>query len=1114
MKTKNLRHQVHGGAVALLAASTLPFSAQIVAQDGLIEQVIVTGSRISRDSNLTGALPVQSLNADDIRMSGEFSISDVVNDIPALMTSITSEQSIDAPAGFDDGANVLNLRGLGSARTLVLVDGRRHVGGLQGSSSVDIGSIPMPLVERVEVLTGGASAVYGADAVTGVVNFILKDDFEGIEVDANYGLSGDGDGEQSSLSVVFGENFDNGRGNVTVAVDIRNDDGLRMGERSNGGLIGSARDWVNPDRRFQQGEIGAGTPNFAQYYNYFNTGLTDFGLAIPSADGFIADYTDAFGSAPSLSAAETALINRAAGAPQRAVLPGRTFPFTSGYGMIIPGNGYTFDGFDPEVAIDLNANGRPDCLDSWTGYNAVFGAASFGVIGGCWNINQDGSYSVVQDGLVASATQGFGGDSFNVYANDQFDILLPDEKLTVNLLSHYDLTDQTTLFGEFKYVTQDTDTDSRPNSFWDLIPGFSDNPYLPSFIQDVANATGAVHTTVDPIFFDANRTTERDTYRVVAGLEGELDNGWSWEISANYGRYEQEINRTGQLITDRWYAATDAVTDPATGQPACRVDVDPTAPALDNPFSIPSYDPGYFSFTPGAGQCVPLNIWAGQPGISSDAAAWVTTNTWDELEIEQTVFAASLTGDTADFVSLPGGPIGFATGIEWREEQSSAKFDPFQLGVIPTGSPFAAGTLLEEHSGNSNLVFRPQLSNKNERGEYDTTDIFVEVSMPLLSDAPFARELTLDAAGRWSDYSTIGSTTSWKTNLVWAPISDLAFRGGVSQAVRAPNITELFGPEIGATFRPADPCDAAQINALAAGDPGLAANYQANCVADLQSFGLNPFDANGVYNFADPLTASFGGVAGGNRNLTEETADTTTYGLVYQPDFLEGFSFTIDYWEIEIDDAISAVTGQDIADGCYQGAALNNNFCSLLSRNQDSGSAQFGGFNFIRSTDINFAKLETSGIDLIASYDFAIGAHNFGVSVQGTEVNELDFYTNPSDLNEVNPELGEVLRPEMAGNVYLRWDYRDLSVSFQSQYMDEMLLSFVEIETAETLYGDAVFMEETWLHDISASYNFNDDITFYGGIRNLTEEDPFSTDRAFPASPRGRMFFLGGTYRL
>ena len=145
MKTKTLRRTMRGGAAALLAATTIPFAQNALAQE--IEEVIVTGSRIARDSNLTGALPVQSITADDIRSSGEFSLSDVVNDVPALLQSVTGEQSIDAAAEFADGSNVLNLRGLGAERTLVLVDGRRHVGGLSGTSAVDIGSIPQALVE-------------------------------------------------------------------------------------------------------------------------------------------------------------------------------------------------------------------------------------------------------------------------------------------------------------------------------------------------------------------------------------------------------------------------------------------------------------------------------------------------------------------------------------------------------------------------------------------------------------------------------------------------------------------------------------------------------------------------------------------------------------------------------------------------------------------------------------------------------------------------------------------------------------------------------------------------------------------------------------------------------
>ncbi|MEN7342008.1 MAG: TonB-dependent receptor plug domain-containing protein, partial [Pseudomonadota bacterium] len=541
-------------ALAAVAATAMP--ADVNAQSEEIEEVVVTGSRIQRDPNTIAAQPVQSISSEDIKLSGEFSIADVVNDIPALLSSTTSEQSIDS--AFADGANVLSLRGLGVNRTLVLVDGRRHVAGVSGTAAVDVGSIPMGLVERVEVLTGGASAVYGADAVTGVVNFILKDDFEGFQIDASRGISNEWDGDQTTLSALWGKNFDNSRGNISVAVDYRRDEGLRVNERGgDSAFIGSGRDWVNPAKRFQQGDIDPSTmPNFAQYYNFDNTGLTDFGLPVPGTDAdFITAFTDAFGAAPTLTAAEQAFIAAAAAAPQRAVLPGRTFPFTSGYGYIIPGNPFTFAGFDPETPIDLDGNGRPDCLDSFTGYNSVFGAESFGVVGGCWNVTAGGQYRPVQDGLVSGNFQGFGGDSFNTIQQDNGLILLPDEKLTVNLVGRYDLTDTMTAFGEVKYSTSETSNEGQPSSFWDLLFGAPDNPFLPDFIQPIADANGGVAITIDPIGLGEGRIeTERDTVRLVAGLEGEFSNGWRYEVSANYGRFEQNTFNSNALINDRFLA--------------------------------------------------------------------------------------------------------------------------------------------------------------------------------------------------------------------------------------------------------------------------------------------------------------------------------------------------------------------------------------------------------------------------------------------------------------------------------------------------------------------------------------------------------------------------------
>ena len=1117
-------HAIILGSFAVIGLS-LGAGSAFAQEEEVIEEIHVTGSRLARDPNLTGALPVQTVGAQEIQQSGEFSIVDVVNDVPALLMSITSEQSIDAAAEFDDGANVLNLRALGAERTLVLVDGRRHVGGLQGTSAVDVGSIPMRLVERIEVLTGGASAIYGADAVTGVVNFIMMDNFEGFNVDASYGISADGDGGQTAITATWGTNFAGDRGNFVASVDYRVDDGVKAHERPGqialrSGIrnaFGTGDDWVNPDLRFQLGEITGSTPLFEQYFNYGNTGLINYGLAIPTAADFVADYNVEFGAAiteADLSAAELDLIARAGSAPQRASLPLRTFPFTSGYGYVANGNAFTFAGFDPDEAVDLNGNGVPDCQDSFYGYNSVFGRASFGAIGGCWNVAEDGTYAPVVDGLVGADFQGFGGDSANVYWGPLFDILLPDDKISVNLMAHYDVSDSATVFGEVKYVESETSSYGSSNSFWDLLPGYPDNPFLPAFLQPIAAATGAVGMTYDPLAFDTYNFTDRETVRGVVGIEGEFSNEWGYEISVNYGRNELTVTNTNAMINDRFFAALDAVTDPVTGQPACRVDVDPAAPAVNTPFEIPAYEAGYFSFTPGTGQCVPLDIWNGRTGVTQDAADFVTRDVWNKTVIDQFVLSAFITGDTADWFELPAGAIDFAFGAEYRDESSDATFDPWQLGIIPAGSILPAGSNINDVSANTNLIFRPQLANRNEPGSYDVIDVFVEASIPLLTDKTFARELTVDFAARFSDYSTIGQTTTWKTNLIWAPADSLAFRATYSEAVRAPNITELFGPTIGVNPRPADPCDVAQINAIRADNATLANNIEANCIADFATIGFDPTDGMGNYNFADPLSASFSGTSGGNINLTEESAETLTVGLVFQPDFLEGLSFTLDYWDISIDDAIESVSDQNIVDGCYQGAMLNLAFCDLFDRNSDPASAQYGGFLFLRRTTLNFAKVETDGIDFSVKYQWEMGAHGFDVTAQGTVVNDINLFQNPLDLTEINPELTEERRPELAGNIFLNWSYGDWQVGWQSQYLDQMLLEGIESETAMTLYGPIALKDEFWIHDINARYNWNDDVMIYGGIKNVGDDSPFITNASYPASARGTFYFIGVDWQI
>jgi len=178
-----------------LGASGIAFSQELNQEDEAdVEVVSITGSRIPSDPNINSSVPLQSIDQNDIKRSGELNLADIVADIPALVSSLTAENST-------TGANQLDLRGLGGERTLTLVNGRRHVAGFRGTSAVDIGTIPRALVERVEVTTGGGSAVYGADAVTGVVNFILKDDFEGVQIDLQGGKPFETGGETSGLDI-------------------------------------------------------------------------------------------------------------------------------------------------------------------------------------------------------------------------------------------------------------------------------------------------------------------------------------------------------------------------------------------------------------------------------------------------------------------------------------------------------------------------------------------------------------------------------------------------------------------------------------------------------------------------------------------------------------------------------------------------------------------------------------------------------------------------------------------------------------------------------------------------------------------------------------------------
>jgi outer membrane receptor protein involved in Fe transport len=1031
-RTRGFRTSILAGA-SLAALIAAPGFAQETTDDAgearAQDRIVVTGSRIARDPNLTGSTPVQSLDAEAIRSSGELNIADIVNDIPALISSLTADNSV-------TGANSLNLRGLGGERTLTLVNGRRHVAGFRGTQAVDTGTIPRALVENVEVTTGGASAIYGADAVTGVVNFILKDDFEGFELNTRAGISGEGDAENYAVDAVCGRNFHSGRGNVVMGLTWERDSELAMGDRDWSRDNGIATVETNPD--------------------------------------FLTDPT----------------------APRRAIVNDPRFWLTSQEGSIAPGFGGRGTTY-----VDINGNSIADCQESEGG--------RVGFLAGCWLTNPDGTVRVNQDGTVLNGLWGIGGDGGRVNFNR--DSLLPQtDRQVVNLNSNYDITDNFRVFFEAKYVNARSEFFEEQDSFYDTLFIRPDNAFIPSQLDPVVAVTGGLLLTQDPLDWSDNNPSiyTRETLRFVGGFQWEPVQGHTIEVSINDGTFRQESDTTG-LYLDRVFAAIDAVETPG-GDIVCRSDLDPNASyeidyfAGGNGFANGSFSSDrYYSFTPGDGQCQPLNPF-GTYSASAAAQNFVTSDLNDSLQVEQTVFSVSATGAFDVLGFFLDDAIGYAAGAEYREESSNNKLDPLTLGILPGGTSFTPGALVSTVDPFLNSFTSIDNTQQfNTRGSYDVSDVYAEIQVPIFRDRPFARDLTLDAAIRFADYSTVGDATTWKVGGTWAPVSDISFRATLSEAVRAPNISELFDPKlpifVNAT---ADPCDPGNVG----GGPNPS-QREANCITDLQAAGV-PLsqiqDGGGNYIWANPLTGRFSGVSGGNPNLDVETAETFTIGAVFTPTFIEGLSLTVDYWDITIEDAISSVDAGDILDGCIDSSnypALD--FCNAFTRRAD------GGLNFLESGQINFARLEASGYDFAINYGFDIGANGFGVSLVGSHQEKLNRFFNPLDSADVNPDLEEVQLPELSGNLTVSWDRGPWRAALRSTYQSRQFAT--GIQDFDDL-GPAGFFDEVYIFDANMNYEFSDAMSFYGGINNIADEEPFATQTAWPVGPRGRFFFFGATY--
>ena len=446
-------------------------------------------------------------------------------------------------------------------------------------------------------------------------------------------------------------------------------------------------------------------------------------------------------------------------------------------------------------------------------------------------------------------------------------------------------------------------------------------------------------------------------------------------------------------------------------------------------------------------------------------------------KIQQHVVSGSISGDFGQFFELPGGPVGFALGGEYRKEKS--RFVPDEL--------LQQGALAD---------FSVQLP---ESGSFDVKEIFGELSAPILKNVPFAYNLTVGAALRLSDYSTIGKTTTWKVDGTYAPIPDITFRGTWSEAVRAPNITELFAPMNGGFSFISDPCDPVYI------DEGT--QYRvANCQATLAAAGLTPDQIASFNPENDPqATVSLPGNSGGNRNLREETARTWTAGVVLRPQFIPGLIASFDWYDIKLKNAINTPTAEELAELCVDQPTLDNVYCQNITRAQ--GTGYVAGY-FVQPQ--NVASFRTAGADMKLNYSFDTAkAGRFNISLVGGYLNKLEFIPTPGA--EVDVDRLEAYYPKWNATGDITWKLDKLTVNYgvswfskTRRYTTEQLDANPDI--AEPKYQ---WYKEKWQHDLYVAYDVDERFRFYVGANNLFDQQPSIASSNYPVSYVGRYMYAG-----
>jgi outer membrane receptor protein involved in Fe transport len=897
-----------------------------------VESVTVSSSRIM-SSGFDAPTPTTVINADELIKQANTNVFVTVTQLPSLMGSTGSSVGNGGSSNGVNGFSALNIRGVGTQRNLVMIDGERVIP-TSTQGIVDISQFPSMLLQRVDVVTGGASASWGSDAVSGVVNFILDKKFEGFKMNLNGGITTYADDPQAQVQFAAGTSFMGGRAHFEMSGEFTSEAGVNS-------AVG-ARKWYQNPQQLQQFTAAQCQPN-----------------GCPGGSPMWINGNN-----------------------------GKNALWAYG-GLITRG---------PLQGTQFGANGAPSQFDYGFGYNGLPATPArapantpnplFGQPGQAQFLNPTGTNAINNcsgggycfGGDLAGNQTGYGAMVARLVRGNAF------------ARAAYDITPEIEIYGTVMYsevVTWDKPTQSFFKS--DNLPIGCDNPFLPTSIAsacsasangiagqagagayapsatDLANGPGGgvinplttngfvngftngkmTYGALNSVLQNVENYNNRTMRRYVIGSDGVFnlfDIDWNFKVYAEHGEVDYHNTLENILVTPYYNAAIDAVQ--VTGA---------------NQASFPGVPVGSVICRSVAARsvgCQPLNI-IGTTGASPAARTFVQglnqdgsssgangRDPWQIVNSRQEVFDAGVSGDVFENWA---GKVSVATGFQYREEYFQAQTDCASRGNCanevfggvkygPAGNPLLnassqPGVLPPANPNWYAGNFQPA------RGIFHEWEAFLETNVPLMDNTDWGR-INLNLAGRYTHYTTSGDVETWKVGGTWdTPLDGLRLRALQSRDVRAPNLAELYA---GARVNNGQAIDPFTI-------PGLGANQT-----------ISPLP--------NPITA--------NPNLKPEKGQTTELGLVWSPSYIPGLNMSATYYRVGVKGIITQLSQNDEINLCFNGNALQ---CSFISSNGVPWAVN-GVINTAATQtrptlqvtpQINIASVITDGVDYEASYRFA-----------------------------------------------------------------------------------------------------------------------------------------------